>query len=303
MRMVEPTDELRHPPDEQPYWNESYYLDFHTEGGDLGGYVRLGLYPNLGVSWYWACVVGPDRRLHIVVEHEAPVPRDPSLEIRASGLWADINVEEPLEHMSVGLEAFAIAVDDPADVYQPEPRGERVPLGFDLSWETDGTPFGYEITTRYEIPCAVSGEILVGDETIAFDGHGQRDHSYGVRDWWADEWMWLSARLDDGERLHAVGKDGTFGIGYRQRGGEVVHEFTSVAARPSLGDHDIPSDATLDTDDGPITIDPIAWAPVRLESPHGDVAHFPRALCRVSDQAGTGVGWIEFNQPPGFALR
>ena len=302
MRTVVPADELRHDPGDEPYWNESFYLDFHTATGDLGGYVRLGLYPNLGVSWYWACLVGEGRRLHIVVEHTAPVPRPPSLEVRASGLWADINVEEPLEHVSVGLEAFALALDDPSDIYHEEPRGERVPFGLDLSWETDGTPFGYEVTTRYEIPCRVSGEVLVGDETVAFDGYGQRDHSHGVRDWWADEWMWMSARLDQGQRLHAVGSDGSFGIGYRQDGGHLTHEFTSVAARPTLGENDIPTGAVLDTDDGVVAIEPLAWAPVRLDSPRGEVAHFPRALCRVADQDHTGVGWIEFNQPPGFVL-
>lgn len=302
MRTVEPADEKRHEPDDQSYWNESYYLDFHTAEGDLGGYVRLGLFPNLGVSWYWACVVGPDRRLHMVAEHEAPIPRPGSLEIRSSGLWADLNVEEPLDHMSVGLEAFALAVDDPADVYADDPRGERVPLGLDLSWLTDGTPFGYEITTRYEIPCRVTGEILVGDERIEFDGFGQRDHSHGVRDWWADEWMWMSARLDDGERVHAVGNDGTFGIGYRQRGSQVAHEFMSVAAHPALGPANIPDSANLVTDDGDLGIEPIAWAPVRMDSPRDEVAHFPRAMCRVHDGDRSGVGWIEFNQPPGFVL-
>jgi len=237
-----------------------------------------------------------------VAEHHAPVPAEPSLEIRASGLWADLNVEEPLQHVSVGLEAFALAVDDPADLYADVPVGDRVPLGFDLSWLTDGTPYGYEITTRYEIPCRVTGEILLDDEVIELDGFGQRDHSHGVRDWWADEWMWMSARLDDGERLHAVGKDGTFGIGYRQQGTEVSHEFSSVAAHPELAAADIPASATLVTDDGDLHIQPLAWAPVRMDSPEGDVAHFPRAMCRVGDGDRAGVGWIEFNQPPGFVL-
>ena len=54
----DPANEGRHTPDDERYWNESWYLDFVTDDGSLGGYVRTGLYPNLGVCWYWACVVG-----------------------------------------------------------------------------------------------------------------------------------------------------------------------------------------------------------------------------------------------------
>ena len=47
----------RHAPGDERYWNESWYLDFVSDDGRLGGY-GAGLYPNLGVCWYWACVVG-----------------------------------------------------------------------------------------------------------------------------------------------------------------------------------------------------------------------------------------------------
>ena len=46
------------------------------------------------------------------------------------------------------------------------------------------------------------GEILVGDERIDFDGIGQRDHSWGVRDWWNLGWVWTAGGLDDGTRFH-----------------------------------------------------------------------------------------------------
>ena len=147
--------------------------------------MRLGLYPNLGVSWFWACVVGVERPLVFVGDHEAPLPRGDELELRAPGLWTDISCLEPLERFSVQLEAFGVGVDDPAEMYG-RMRGDQVPVGFDLEWETDGGVFGYpEGITRYEVPCVVHGEILVGREKIDFDGFGQRDHSWGVRDWWA----------------------------------------------------------------------------------------------------------------------
>ena len=105
--------------------------------------------------------------------------------------------------MSLGCEAFAVSVDDPAEVYG-DLRGDRVPFGFDLEWETDGGVYPWIGSTRYEVPCTVHGEILVGDETIDFDGIGQRDHSWGVRDWWSVGWMWTAGGLADGTRFHTT---------------------------------------------------------------------------------------------------
>ena len=164
-------DELAHPPGEERLWGESWYFDFTDREGTLGGYVRLGLYPNLGVAWYWACLVGEGRPLVTVIDHEVALPKAPSLEIRADGLWADHVVETPFDHMTLGCEAFAVAVDDPAEVYG-DLRGDRVPFGFDLEWETDrGGLYPWIGTTRYEVSCNVHGEILVGDETIELRRH------------------------------------------------------------------------------------------------------------------------------------
>ena len=57
------TDERHHEVGPEPWWNESWYFDFATIDGTLGGYVRIGLYPNQGAVWYWACVVGEGRPL------------------------------------------------------------------------------------------------------------------------------------------------------------------------------------------------------------------------------------------------
>ena len=56
---VDPSDEGRHVPSDEPLWNESPYLDFVAEDGSIAGYLRIGLYPNLGVTWWTAAVVGP----------------------------------------------------------------------------------------------------------------------------------------------------------------------------------------------------------------------------------------------------
>ena len=135
----------------------------------------------------------------------------------------------------------------PEDAYT-DTNWEPAEASLDLTWTTDGVPYHYDVTTRYEIPCLVSGTVTVGGETFSVDGQGQRDHSWGVRDWWAFGWCWNSMRLDDGTRTHAVDIrfDG-FGafFGYVQTPDQtpaVAHPLTALEAhrgsrRPRLPDH------------------------------------------------------------------
>lgn len=294
-------DEARHDPGPEPLWGESWYLDFVDPDRGVGGYVRLGLYPNLGVAWYWACVVGPERPLVTVIDHHVAVPGPRSLEIRAEGLWADHTVETPLDHMTVGVEAFAVGVDDPAEVYG-DLRGARVPLGLDLEWETDGGTFAYPGVTRYEVPCRVHGDVLVGQERIELDGWGQRDHSWGVRDWWSMAWSWTAGRLDDGTRFHATAVDlaGTpvYGTGYWQLPGGTMQAVTEAHHDEDVDDDGLPTSGTWRLGGESLAVEPLAFSPVLLSAPDGRVSRFPRAWCRFRAADGrVGHGWTEWNQP------
>ena len=302
---VPPADERRHASESDQFWNESWYLDVFDEQAGVGGYVRLGLYPNLGTAWFWACLVGPDRPLVTVIDHEVPLPTGSSLEIRTEGLWADYTVETPLEHVSVGVEAFAISYDDATQVYG-DGRGDRVPFGLDLEWETDGGLYPYPGITRYEVPCRVHGEFLVGQETISIDGWGQRDHSWGARDWWTFAWSWTAGRLDDGTRFHGTAVDlqgdRLFGTGYLQPPGGPLVGTDVVARSEELGRGGFPDVASWQIGDLRMRVEPIAFSPVLLTAPDGRITRFPRAWCRfVADDGRTGHGWTEWNQPPGSA--
>ena len=310
--MGDAKSELRHEPGPEQLWNESWYFDFAAEDGSLGGYVRLGLYPNMngagrGVAWYWAYLVGDDVGTLIVKHHEAALPKEPGFEIREDGLWAVQHCETPNEHWTIGLETFAVGLDDPRDAYHGE-RGDKVPLGFDLEWEAVAPVYDWPGNSRYEQACRVSGEILVGDRRIEFDGPGQRDHSWGVRDWWAVGWVWTAGHLDDGTSFHAVQvlvPGMKFAPGYLvPRGAKSADAFVGL----SQFENDI--ETTDDADQLPVrtqmrlhdldmTCTPLALAPISLEGPDGRVARFPRAMCRFDVADGrSGVGWTEWNQPP-----
>lgn len=305
MATPDPDDEARHPSDDAPLWNESYYFDWFTEDLSLGGYVRVGFNPNRGTVWYWACLVGADRPLVTVIEHDVALPSSQrSTELRHEGLWADHVVEDPLEHVSVNLESFAVALDDPAEVYRGA-LGERVPFGFELDFHTDRAAYLWPpVTPRYEVPCRVHGRVLVGREELEVDGWGQRDHSWGAaRDWWAMGWCWSAGRLDDGTRFHGAGgffPGEDWGVAYSLApGSSEFSEGDSVRVEAEPGADGLHRSARLEYCGLQLEVEPVAWSPVLLVADDGRESRFARALARYRSADGrVGGGWIEWNQPP-----
>ncbi len=301
-----PQDEGRHPPGDEQYWNESWYFDVASTDGSRGGYVRIGLYPSLDSVWYWACLVEEDGQLVMAVDHGLPLPAsESSLEVRGSALWANHVCEEPYQRWSLGLETHALVLDDPREAYAEEPRGERVPFGFELEWESEGAPFAYAVTPRYEIPCRVRGEFLLGDTTVGIDAPGQRDHSWGVRDWWQFGWVWSSAHLEDGTRLHATevrfAPEMNFSTGYVQdsRGPREIDGFSVTEHQTGDGlVTDVRFEMAVGGEQLSGTVEPTGWAPVLCTSTEGKRSYFARTLSRWQlDDGRAGVGWIEFNMP------
>ena len=298
---VDPADEQRHEPGADPLWNESYYLDFVSGDGDVAGYARIGLYPNLGVTWWTTMIVGPDRPVVASVSYDLPVIAGTGLDLDADGHDVHCAVEDPLATMTLRGTAPGVNHDDPAAVYRQEP-GTPTTVGFDLTWRTDGTPYGYDVTTRYEIPCLVTGEVTVGSERMTVDGHGQRDHSWGVRDWWAFGWCWAAARLDDGTRVHLADiriPGLPMAFGYVQQG-TVVRPVETLEVTEVLGDEGLPRTATalIEPEGLCLDIQPVVFGPVMLVAPDGRVSRFPRAFARFTTADGrSGTGWIEWNQP------
>lgn len=298
VRTVPAADEGRHAPGPGDLWNESWYLDFASADGSLGGYARLGLYPALGVAWWWAALVREGEPLLLVRHHEVDIPRD-SLEVRAEGLWSALYCETPLQHWTVGLEAFAVALGDPTDALGDE-RGDLTPLGFDLEWETVAPPYAYPGVSRYEVSCRVSGEVLVGSEEIAVDCFGQRDHSWGNRDWWAFPWTWTAGRLDDGVAFHASKPeiaDVVYEPGYVAVDGTTT-EATGFEPETTFGGDGLPTASRMRLHDLDLAVTPLLHAPLRLDAPDGRVGHLARALCRFEDGSRSGYGWGEWNRPP-----
>lgn len=148
-------------------------LSFETVLADGRGLlVRWTLHGAGGQAEYWAVLASAAGPV-VVREPDARAPGGRTLEVRADGLWADGVCEEPFVHWTLGLEAFAVRLDDPADGWHGE-RGERVPFGFELDWEATGEPAGEP--PSYRQAGRLHGEVVTGRHTEAVDGPCVRLH-------------------------------------------------------------------------------------------------------------------------------
>ncbi|MFY9916839.1 MAG: phosphotransferase [Mycobacterium sp.] len=295
-------DEGVHQPGAEPLWSESWYADFVDEAQGIGGWFRLGLIPNEDRAWVNALLCGPDIPTVAVNDFQVAPPDDPGV-IRTDAFELSQSATDPLQTYHVRLRGSGQAYDDPSSLLRGEP-GRAVELSMDLHWTTVGTPYQYRITSRYEIPCTVSG-------TVTFDGRtvdvravpGQRDHSWGARDWWGMDWVWSALHLSDGTHLHGVDiripGAPPIGIGYIQPPDGPLVELQAVTAQEVFGDNGLPvtTELTLNPGDVVASVCVKGNAPVLLPATDGRVSQFPRAWATVTTADGrTGVGWVEWNR-------
>jgi hypothetical protein len=283
-------DEGLHPVGVGQLWGESYYYDFVSADASLAGYVRIGLYPNWDRAWYWACVVGPDRPTVMLVDNVGVLPEVSSRGASGSLSFGGVGYRGEQDVLEVG---HAVRVAVSADAF-----------ALDLTWRTVGGVYPYGNTTRYEVPCRVDGEVVADGSRRAFVGFGERDHSWGERDWWSMSWLWAAGRTGTGSAFHVVQPNLGFAMdwpGFICTPDGVLHAAGGSGASTSFDDTGQPVRSRVRVGDLEAEAVPVAFAPVDLVSPDGRTATFRRALCRfsTSDQPD-GYGWVEWNQPPGW---
>jgi hypothetical protein len=191
----------------------------------------------------------------------------------------------------------------PAAVNRRE-TGSEVLVEVDLTWQSVALPYHYGVTTRYEVSSQVTGTIQVGDEHIAVDAPGQRDHSWAVRDWWSFGWCWSAGALDDGTHFHLSDirlPNGSVAFGYVAPPDGELLPATAITATEDADADGFPTTAAMsvDAEGGRLVLDvePVAFSPLVFTSDDGRVTRFPRALCRFRASDGrSGTGWTEWNQ-------
>ncbi len=298
----QPQDEGPHHPGSEPFWNESWYFDAVAPDGDTGVYVRLGSVPNQGHCLYTIAVVRAGQPAVMVTDYKGPLPglAEHRQTVTADGYTAVHECVTPLQEYQIQFEGVGQQYEDAADILRGK-NGTPVALKLDLRWHTDDVPYAWRASTRYEIPCRVEGTFTVDGVESPFSGPGQRDHSWGSRDWWANDWMWTAFHLEDGTRVHAVTLPDLpgYAVGYIQKDGHVTELSTGMSTFERAADG-LVAGGNLQLGEGDhklvVDVSPRASGPVLLVAPDGRVAHFVRAAANFTTADGrSGLGWIEWN--------
>jgi hypothetical protein len=296
-------DESPHAPAPERLWSESWYLDAISDDGSMGVYSRIGDTANLGRSLYTMAIVRPGQPPIMISDDHGPLP---TREFGKQAIKADTyavtqEMRRPMVDIRTVFEGTARQYTSETSMFHGD-AGEPVEVSFDLAWHTNGIPYQWRITDRYEVPCRVAGTVVIDGVSTEFSGNGQRDHSWGLRDWWAQDWMWSAFHLNDGTHVHAVVIDHKeMAFGYVQRGNELT-ELTTGRTRVERDDPDIVTRCVIDLDgvDLHLEVTPTAHGSVLLVEEDGRRCHFLRAMVAVTTTDGrSGDGWIEwgFNKP------
>lgn len=280
-------DESSHPAGPGKLWGESWYFDFADPGCAWGGYLRVGSYPNLRTGWVWLVLVGdePGGAGPVqITDHRLAPPRQlgPELVIAGPAIECLLRCHTSHEHWSARARADGVSLD--------------------LSWRASAPEYRYAQASRYEQPCDVAGQVTVHGRTIAVDSPGQRDHSWGVRDWWRIPWLWFAARLDDGTRAHVtqlIVRRPFPPDGYVDSadGNRAMVRECELSARPGP-DGTPPRCTGLSLGSLHLDLAPRWPTAVPLDGPDGQGGTLFRSLCAVETADGrAGSGWLEWNLP------
>jgi len=148
-------------------------VEFVAADLSLAGLLRLDIRRPARATRFLASILRPGDDPVTVLDYDLPLAVG-AFEFRSSGVWVEFCCEEPLDHWTVGLEAFGLALP-PGELVTPDSYGDRVPIGLDLDLETSNAPDGDSRGFSMEI--GVSGEVLIADQSYEIDATGTRRRS------------------------------------------------------------------------------------------------------------------------------
>ncbi|RDE15009.1 MAG: hypothetical protein C4K47_03265 [Candidatus Thorarchaeota archaeon] len=189
MTLPDIADEYAHKPSEQPDWRESYYFNFVDADRGISGFTTIGLLPNVRKREFVFALFHHDKRETYFVEPDGPIP------------------ESFVESLADSHLAYELV--KPLNEWRVTFHGENTAV--DLRWKARfpvydfGTGSGTSWSGHFEQSESVTGTIQFSDgQRVRINGLGERDKSWGARDWHIEGWYALHAQFD------------TFSIGLRR---------------------------------------------------------------------------------------
>ncbi|MER5820775.1 hypothetical protein ABT086_00225 [Streptomyces mirabilis] len=186
-----PHDELTHPPDDSAGWQENVYFIGMDPESRSGFLLHVAHLPALGLVEAIATVSIGDTLVSHIVEQPA--------EHCYAARGFDYEIVRPFDHVRVGYEGLGYPGP-------PLTAGSgSVPFGLRLEMSSPAAPISYNDlyekvaagSDHYEVGGTWTGELWCGTRRVSTTALMIRDHSWGPRDYRADQGWWTPLVFDD----------------------------------------------------------------------------------------------------------
>ena len=192
-----------HRPGTEREWNESFYFNFYDARSDICGFMRIGIKPNVDERSMFFFLMLPDgsavgtRGVEPVGDSSLSVKGLEFTMVEPESRWR-LSYRGPMARMGA-VEVSMVAMDLTFDCLIPTYDYRR-------SVGAEGERIARQVASEHlEQFGQVSGAIEIDGRRIAVDGMGERDHSWGVRDWNAPRmWYWITAQFDGENALNVT---------------------------------------------------------------------------------------------------
>jgi len=197
--MIPVETDIIHEKSDQKNWNESFYFSFYDRGNDICGFMRLGLKPNKNEKSLFCFFMMPDGSM-VGTKEEMEFDGN---ELAMKGLTFTKVEDEKVWNLQFE--------GDMASRKKEETAAAKVK--FDLRFEALNPMFNYRdcvtgekedvsksvCSEHMEQMGKALGQLTIDGKEYYIKGLGERDHSWGERDWTAPRaWVWLTCQFNDG---------------------------------------------------------------------------------------------------------
>lgn len=184
-------------------WNESFYFSFYDRKNDICAFMRIGLKPNKPLKNMFCFFMMPDGS-YVGLKDDDKYENDL---LSAKNMTFNKILPEKKWNLVFDGTLLNFANRQPIEV------------SFNIDFESLNDIFDYRdcvsgikekisqsvASEHLEQFGRATGKLKVGGSTYSIDGLGERDHSWGTRDWNAPKmWIWLTCQFSQDEALNVT---------------------------------------------------------------------------------------------------
>lgn len=320
---MQSASEFFHPPGTAHRWNESHYVDGVDESGELAFFFRVGFMPNRDLVNWWGYVISDDR-VYWHRDEDIPPSAVHGLVVRRDSFEFRMLPTDSPNEWHLEFEGLMTTNDVSNHEAMLADDGDRREMSFEVTSTPRHHPFHYSrgewtesgASDRFELATTVGGSLESEERTLSFSGTGERDHSWGPREWFYDRLnhFWGAGSFEDGSAYNCLiapttGEEPDIVNGFWFDGNEatavtgVQIDSDSGLGAETADDWRLGSSPELKVilelpeSERVVCVSPRKTTPIPVGSGDTDIA-FPRSVAKqrlANDKRG--VGWVEHTYP------